>query len=313
MTDPLHENKKTALVLGSGAARGLAHIGVLKVLEQLRIPVDIVVGSSLGAMIGGAYAAGLGAAQLEEIACETNWLRVAQILFPKKLQSKGLLDGGRVQDFLLALLGERKIEELNKTFACVATDIITGEEILMHSGSLVKAIRASISFPFLFTPIEIDGRFLVDGGVVNPLPVSVARELGADIVIAVGVTPAVNRSTQKVDSGSILTAGKIKAAVNANSFFQRLAGYFNGKEMPLIHKRKPQTKPPGMRQQMVQIGTTMENMILSLRLKENPPDVLIRPQLDEFQFFDFNRAGEIIAAGEQASLHSLDKPKQLAL
>lgn len=303
------QNKKTALVLGSGAARGLAHIGVLKIIEQHNITVDIVVGSSLGAMVGGAYAAGLSASQIEEIACETNWLRVAQILFPKKLQSKGLLDGGRVQDFLLALLGERRIEDLQKSFACVATDIMTGEEILMNSGSLIKAIRASISFPFLFTPIEIDGRFLVDGGVVNPLPVSIARGLGADFVIAVGVTPAVNRSAKKLDSGSILTGKKMRAAVSANSFFKRFAEYFNNTEMPrkLLPKRKISAKPPGMRQQMVQIGNTMENMILSLRLKESPPDILIRPQLDEFQFFDFNRAKEIIEAGEKAALERISK------
>lgn len=298
---------KTALVLGSGAARGLAHIGVLKVLERLNIQIDVVVGSSLGAMVGGAYAAGLTVPQIEEIACETNWLRVAQILFPKKLQSKGLLDGGRVQDFLLALLGERRIEDLGIPFACVATDIMTGEEILMNAGSLVKAIRASISVPFLFNPIEIGGRFLVDGGVVNPLPVNIAREMGAEFVIAVGVTPAVNRSTQKLDSGSILTGRKMKAAVSANSFFKRITGYFNETEKTpkLTRKRKPSLKAPGMRQQMVQIGTTMENMILSLRLKENPPDILIRPQLDAFQFFDFNRAAEIIKAGEMAAAQML--------
>jgi len=316
MGQPLKENvlsdknKKTALVLGGGAARGLAHIGVIKALEELHIPIDIIVGTSMGAMIGGAYAAGLNAAQLQEIACKTNWRRVAQILFPKKLQSKGLLDGGRVQDFLIALLGERKIEDLNKAFACIATDILTGEEILLNSGSLVKAIRASISFPFLFTPLEINERFLVDGGIVNPLPVNIARELGAGRVIAVAVTPAINRpAAQRLNSGKILTEKKTQAAANANSFIKRISNFFdeNGNRIAPLARRKKKPKPPGMREQMVQIGNTMENMILSLRLKQSPPDVFIRPELCDIQFFDFKKAEEIIASGVKTAREKLKR------
>ena len=183
-------------MLGGGAARGLAHIGVLKMLEKYKIPIDLVVGTSMGAMIGGAYAAGLNPKQIEEIACETNWLKVSQILFPKRLQLTGLLDGERVQDFLIALLGERRIEDLNIPFACVATDIVTGDEIVLNSGSVVNAIRASISFPFLFSPMKINGRLLVDGGVVNPLPTNIARNMGADKIIAVVATPPLDQQGQ---------------------------------------------------------------------------------------------------------------------
>jgi len=303
-------NKKVALVLGSGAARGLAHIGVLKVLEQDNIPIHMVVGTSMGAMVGGAYAAGLTVSQIEEIACETNWLRVAQILFPKKLQRKALLDGERVQEFLLALLGERKIEDLQKTFACVASDIWSGEEIVLDSGSLIKAIRASISVPFLFTNFELNGRHLVDGGLVNPLPVSIAREMGADYVIAVGATPSTDRHIRHLDTGRILTRHTIMAAANSSSFFKRFLKYFDEDgviKKTLNRKRIKPLKQPGFRKQMVQMTVTMENMILALRLKESPPDILISPQLDAFQFFDFVKTKEIISAGEQAALEKIDE------
>ncbi len=303
---------KIALVLGSGAARGLAHIGILKVLEQNKIPIDIVTGTSIGAMIGGAYASGLNPAQLEEIACETNWLKVAQILFPKKLQSSALLDGGRVEDFLLALVGERKIEDLQKPFACIAADIWSGEEIVLESGSLVKAIRASLSFPFLFTPLELNGRLLADGGMVNPLPVNIAREMGADIVIAVGANRSTERLIQHLDTGKTLTRRKITAAANSSSFFKRFLENFDENRVLKRALRKPKPiKKPGLRRQMIQIGSTMENQILSLRLKESPPDVLITPQVDEFQFFDFVRTKEIIAAGERAAEKMLPEINRL--
>ncbi len=304
---------KIALVLGSGAARGLAHIGILKVLEQNNILIDIVTGTSIGAMIGGAYASGLNPAQLEEIACETNWLRVAQILFPKKLQSSALLDGGRVEDFLLALVGERKIEDLQKPFACIAADIWSGEEIVLESGSLIKAIRASLSFPFLFTPLELEGRLLADGGMVNPLPVNIAREMGADFVIAVGANRSTDRLIQHLDTGKTLTRKKITVAANSSSFIKRFLENFdeNGALKRVLKRPKQKLKKPGLRRQMIQIGSTMENQILTLRLKESPPDVLITPQLDEFQFFDFARTKEIIAAGEKAAEKMLPKIESL--
>ena len=295
--------KKTALVLGSGAARGLAHIGVLKVLEKAGIKIDLIVGTSMGAMIGGAYAAGLSAQKIEQVACETNWLKVAQVLFPKRLQINGLLDGHRMQDFMAALFGDRQIEELDIPFACVATDIWAGEEIVLNTGSLVRAIRASLSFPFLFTPVEINGRYLVDGGVVNPLPVSVAREMGAEFVIAVNVTPPIHRETVKLNSGKLK---KLKekyrwGGSDPNRLVAKLKNLFTEHESKSELNQLKQGGKPGIRQQMVQIATTMENMILALRLKENPADILIRPAVEQIQFFDFIEPRPIIDAGSEAA------------
>ncbi len=305
------ENRKVALVLGSGAARGLAHIGVLKVLEKYQIPIDMIIGCSMGAMIGGAYAAGLNAAQLEEIACETNWLRVVQILFPKRFQRGGLLDGQRVQEFLISLVGEQKIEKLKLPFACVATDVWSGEEIVLNSGSLVKAIRASLSFPFLFKPVKIDGNYLIDGGVVNPIPVSVARDMGAETVIAVRVTPSVEQRARRLNSGKLVTSQRIIAASNSSSFLKRLFGNFSEKIMENGKKSDSADRPftMGIRQQMAHVAMTMENVILSLRLNQNPADVLISPDVNDFQFFDFFKAREIIALGEHAAQQSLKEAK----
>lgn len=295
---------KTALVLGSGAARGLAHIGVLKILEQQRIPIDMIVGSSMGALIGGAYASGLNAAQIEEIACETNWLSVVKILFPKRFQLDGLLDGRRLQKFLLALVGEQKIEELNIPFACAATDINSGEEITLNSGSLVNAIRASISFPFLFKPFKINGNYLIDGGVVNPVPVSMAREMGAERIIAVSATPPVHHHARRLNSGKLVTPKNILAAANSNSFLQRLLRFFNENGIKVDEENVLSSQPAmklGIRRQMIQVAMTMENVILNLRLKESPADIFISPDVGAFQFFEFNRANEIISAGEKAA------------
>ena len=300
---------KVALVLGSGAARGLAHIGVLKVLEEKKIPISMVAGTSMGALIAGAYAAGLGAKQMEEIACETNWLRVAKLFFPRRLQREGLLDGRRIEEFLIALIGEQKIEELKIPFAAVATDIWTGEEIVLKSGSLVKAIRASISFPFVFAPVQIDGRFLVDGGVVNPVPVNVAKDMGADFIIAVRSTPACDRQIRQMNSGEMVTPKNTGTASNSTSFFKRFLNFLdydieadtnkNQGEQSLIVK-------PGLRYHTIQVASIMENMILSLRLQDSPPDILISPDIDYYQFMDFTRSREIIEAGEEAARLALE-------
>lgn len=300
-------NPKTALVLGCGAARGLTHIGVLKTLEKYKIPIDIVVGTSMGAMIGGAYAAGLRPEQIEEIACETNWLKVARILFPKRLQMAGLLDGGRVQDFLLALVGERNIQDLKIPFACVATDIWTGDEIVLNSGSLVNAIRASISFPFLFSPMKIDSRLLVDGGVVNPLPTNIARNMGADIIIAVVATPPIDRHIKKMNSGRMITPKKILAPVSSSAFYKRFLNYFDKENHNLSSGKKDDIISPGIRQKMIQVGSIMENMILNLRLEAEPADIIINPDLGDIQFMDFTGAKELITRGQKATEYQQEK------
>ena len=178
---------RVGLALGGGAARGLAHIGVLEVLEEEKIPIDYIAGTSAGAIAGGLYAAGITPAQMRTAAQGLNWLEIASFGIPKM----GLFNFDKaaqwIEDLLMGLPGS--FEELSIPFAAVAADIVRGELIAINTGKLSAALRASASVPGIFNPTRLGDRLLVDGGTLNNLPVSVARRLGADYVIAVDLLP----------------------------------------------------------------------------------------------------------------------------
>lgn len=179
--------QRVGLALGGGAARGLAHIGVLEVLEEAHIPIDYIAGTSAGAIAGGLYAAGFTTAEMRKEAQKLNWLEVASFGIPKM----GLLNFDKASQWIEDLLEDHpnKFEELVIPFAAVAADIVSGELIAINTGKLSAALRASSSVPGIFTPTRLGDRMLVDGGTLNNLPVSVARRLGADYVIAVDLLP----------------------------------------------------------------------------------------------------------------------------
>jgi NTE family protein len=174
------------LVLGGGAAKGYAHIGVLKLLAEEGIRPDIVVGASMGALVGGLYAAGYEPDELAAMAAQVD-KKKKRWLFPLHLSKKGLIDGKHIMQHLKQFTGNTKIEDLNMTFATIATDIERSQEIIIDRGSLVDAIRAAISIPVVFMPHHYKGRLLIDGGFVNPLPIDICRMLGAEKIIAVNV------------------------------------------------------------------------------------------------------------------------------
>lgn len=176
---------KIGLALGSGGSRGLAHIGVIKALEENNIPIDFIAGSSIGAMVGGFYAVGLGVKKMEEIALETNWRRIFSLVDPHLKQ--GLISGERVKTFIEGYVGGKKIEDCRIPFVAVATDLKTGEVVILDKGGMAQAIRASISIPLVFKLVEINGRMLADGGLSAPVPVEIVRNMGADVVIAVNL------------------------------------------------------------------------------------------------------------------------------
>lgn len=179
--------QRVGLALGGGAARGLAHIGVLEVLEEENIPIDCIAGTSAGSIAGGLYAAGLTTSEMREAALGLNWMEVASFGLPKM----GLLNFDKAIQWIDDLLVDRPntFDTLNIPFAAVATDIVRGELIAINKGKLATALRASSSVPGIFTPTRLGDRLLVDGGTLNNLPVSVARRLGADYVIAVDLLP----------------------------------------------------------------------------------------------------------------------------
>lgn len=176
------------LVLGGGAAKGYAHIGVIKVLDEIGVRPDIIVGASMGSLVGGFYAAGFTGKRMEEIAVQVDKRKKAW-LFPIRPNKRGFIDGRRVLKYLTGHLGAKKIEDLPVKYAALATDIESRREIVINRGSLVSAIRASSAIPVVFTPFEHGGRILTDGGFVNPVPVTVAQDMGADRIIAVNVLP----------------------------------------------------------------------------------------------------------------------------
>ena len=182
---PSKRPEKIGLVLGSGSARGWAHIGILQALEELAIRIDCVAGSSIGALVGAVYAS-RGIEQLKEVVVHLDRRQLLSLL-DVGLRHAGLIDGKRVADELREQIRQPEIQTLNLPFRAVATDLNTGEEVVLDRGDVIEAVRASISIPGVFTPVARGDRLLVDGGLTNPVPVSLARALGADFVIAVDV------------------------------------------------------------------------------------------------------------------------------
>ncbi len=174
------------LALGAGAAKGFAHIGVLDALEQAGVRIDMIAGSSMGSIIGGGYASGLSVATLSKVAVESDWFDVLTLLDPI-FPTRGFIDGQKIESFLDDLFEHRNIEDLAIPFAATTVDIMAGELYILNSGNLAKAARASSSIPIVFNPQSNGDMVLVDGGMIDPVPIDVVRSMGADYIIAVNV------------------------------------------------------------------------------------------------------------------------------
>lgn len=189
-TLPAQERGKVGLVLGGGGARGLAHIGVLKVISEERLPVDLLVGTSVGAIVGSLYAAGMPIKDLEKVGENIGWNQLSDIStanIVKLFVAYKLLSSKKMEDYLNKHIGNLRFDELPIQFACVAADLKTGERIILREGKLAPAVRASATIPGAFTPVEYRHRLLVDGGIVDNVPTDIAKLLGANIIIAVPI------------------------------------------------------------------------------------------------------------------------------
>ncbi len=201
------KRKKVGLALGGGGARGLAHIGIIKVLLEENIPIDVIAGTSMGAMVGGLYAALGDIEKVEKIATEFSykeWLDT----FVDPVWGSGLIKGEKMEKKIKELVGGKKIEDMKIKFGAVATDLNTAEIVVIDKGDLARGIRASGSVPMLFEPVVVDGRTLVDGGTACPVPVEIAREMGAEVVIAVNLDTVYflpeNRKQEKISSLEVM-------------------------------------------------------------------------------------------------------------
>jgi len=189
--------KKIGLALSGGAARGLAHIGVLEALQKENIPIDMIAGTSAGAVTGAIYAWNQDITSVKAYVLGANWMKIAPLL-DLSLFKSGLIKGAKIKKLIASYIGGNiKFSDLKLPFACVATDIDTGEEIVIDSGLVLEALRASISIPGIFTTVKREGRYLVDGGLTTPVPVHVVKRMGADFIIAVNVTPDVSYRMKK--------------------------------------------------------------------------------------------------------------------
>lgn len=322
------ESLKIGLALGSGAARGLAHIGILKALKEEGISIDMIAGSSMGALVGACYARKEEITDLEEIVLKTDWRQLVRLVDPNlALIFKGVIHGKKVEELLRILIGDVEFKDLKIQLAVVATDVDTGEEIIIREGSVVEAIRASISMPAIFMPVKFSARggstsgrkdrFLIDGGIVNPLPVSVLRDLGATFIIACNVIPdplrrrsvsstrryiRLQRVSKPQTKNEILATlnNKIKKLIQSNrdkvKSLQKFTDAFKAKVY-----RKSQNIDPGTPNIFdALIGTiyTMEYEIAKLKAKG--ADVLVNPEVADVGVLEFHRGKEVISAGYKA-------------
>ena len=292
------------LALGGGAARGFAHIGILRTLLAHGIVPDVVVGTSIGAVVGGAYAAG----HLDTLEHWARGLQVRNILgyLDIRLNGSGLIGGEKLAAQLSASIGGTLIEELPLKFASVATEVRTGHEIWLTHGRLVEAMRASYALPGIFQPILVGDRWLVDGALVNPVPVSAARALGAEIVIAANVSNDVFTHSTTIYAHGALPADPIEADTTPTPPARRRFGKLFSAERAVKREFFGGGGRPGISSVMVDAFNIMQDRITRARLAGDPPDLLITPRVGQIGWFDFHRAADLIDFGTRATERAID-------
>ncbi len=276
---------KIGLALGSGAARGWSLFGVIRGLERLGVSVDIVTGTSIGALVGAAYASG----KLDTMQRWVESLRWVDVLGLMDVSLRGgALQGDRVIEYCAEHFFASRFEELSIPFGCVATELTSGREIWLREGDLRPAVRASIGLPGMFTPTKLHGRWLVDGGLVNPVPVSLCRALGAEVVIA-------------VELGSSRMGRHFQPPNGNNGGVQRwksrllsMVGITSSGEAD-----EADSLPP-IAAVLAASVNIMQWRIAQSRLAGDPPEVLISPRVADLSILDFHRGAEAIAEGEAA-------------
>jgi NTE family protein len=293
------ERPTIGLALGGGGARGFAHIGVLHTLLKHGIEPDIIVGTSIGAVVGGCYAAGR-LSGLEDW-CRSLTKRGILGYLDVSLARGGLIGGSKLALRLEEQLGSTHIEALPIRFATITTEVGTGHEIWLTRGRMVDAMRASYALPGIFPPVSLDGRWLMDGALVNPVPVSAARVLGARLVIAVNLSSDIfGRSiTMSGDGVDNMTPEPMDEPHGLRRIF--------GVEQALKRHFLGGTRRPGLPTVMVDAFNIMQDRITRARLAGDPPDVMINPRTGQVGWFDFHRAQEAIEVGARATERVLDE------
>jgi NTE family protein len=295
------------LALGGGAARGLAHIGIVRTLIAHGIVPNVVVGTSIGAVVGGAYAAG----HLDTLEAWARKLQPRNILsyLDIRLDGSGLIGGAKLAAQLEAAIGPTLIEDLPLKFATVATEVRTGHEIWLTHGRMVDAMRASYALPGIFSPVLVGDRWLVDGALVNPVPVSAARAFGAEIVIAANLSSDIFAHSTTIHShgpsAEVTVEVAPEAAIEPAPPKRGLGRLFSA-ERTVKREFFGSGGRPGISSVMVDAFNIMQDRITRARLAGDPPDMLITPRVGQIGWFDFHRAEDLIAHGARAAERAID-------
>jgi NTE family protein len=287
---------------------------VINALSEAGVRPDYVAGTSIGALVGAAYASGE-IHSLEKFTRELDWRKVISffdVIFPRS----GLIDGRKIADFVREHVEPGSIEDLPMPFCAVSTDLVTGREVVIQDGDVVEAVRASISVSGMFTPVRKGEMILVDGGLVDPVPVSVARRMGADYVIAVDLThdaPGAGgaKRASRADSdgappGEEPTSGSMGKSASPASIGERIMSV-DALGLAQIKQWLAGESLPNIFEVMMASTNIMERQIAELQLRAEPPDLLIRPRLGHLRFMDFHRADETILEGYRAAKSCLEE------
>ncbi len=289
------KRKKATLVLGSGGARGWAHIGVIRALQEENIKIESIVGCSMGALVGAALASGK-LDTLERTALEMDWRKAFNLFFEFTLPRSGLIDGKKVAETLRGIISSANIEDLPIPFMAMSTDMSTGKAVAFSSGDLLEAVRASISIPGIFTPVFRGDQILVDGGLVAPVPVKTAYEAGAKKVVAVNINKGLGMTTgggnkEKSPRKAKETRDAITQFVN-----NRIEDMKLEKFTPVKRWLAPR-KTPSILDVVGNSTIIIQQEIAEAQLQKYPPDILIEPELGNMNFMEFHHAEQAIQKG----------------
>lgn len=303
---------RIGVALGSGSARGWAHIGVLRGLVEAGLEPDVVCGTSIGALVGGAYVAG----QLDAL---EDWARSITLLdvvglMDVTLARGGVIEGSKLFRTLRETPADIVIEKLTKPFAAVATDFATGREVWLQKGPLLDAVRASLSLPGLLPPFRLGEHWLVDGGLVNPVPVTLCRALGAEVVVAVNLNgDLVGRNVPPRKSKSPMR-NKRRRTADVGKLSERLREQFRGTASLLASQiLSPKHETPGFFEVVAGAIYIMQDRITRSRLAGDPADIVLTPRLGHIRLLDFDRGDEVIAEGRACVAAAAPQLKQALL
>ena len=305
-----NQHVRLGLALGSGAARGWAHIGVLRALEEMDLRPDVIVGASVGSLVAAAFAVNK-LDQLESWARGLDRMDVLKLL-DTSFSGGGVMQGNRLMGAIGEQIGDVDIDTLETDYAAVAADLVTGQEVWLTKGSLLQAVRASSGLPGLFAPVWHDHRWLIDGGVVNPVPVSLCRALGAEFVIGVNLNGHLNKKTALRDRGAMPNRPPVQNPESSAAGWtspERWAELFGG--LLSVVRGSDKNREPGLFDVITASVNIMQDRITRSRMVGDPPMVALNPNLGHFELMDFHRADEAIDIGRDAVCRARDEFDEL--